>query len=720
MQRGGTNRARGETVPYMPPHKKDAQGCYPNWLGIVKSNTLDKNTGKRRVRLAYRNWYKDRPHEIEFDAEPGSEAYEFGSPNTLFYTALDSKGQLCKGYPIKKELRCITDKKPHNVCIYGKYPAACQKVAALVLWVRAAQGGRRSVRFVYTFQGKRRESTYLASPGTPVFDAKANQLWTIPVDWFGNQCQDNPVTFTKDRCSPSGDSEVCKYAVPGTTAPAKCTKQVTGIATAVGADGRVEFAYMADDGTKRDVVYRGAAIKQIARRNQLWKFYVDSSGALCPTMPMQLVQKKCTDVTRYPVCKFGDAPLETTGPPGCKETHAIVTGVDATGKVTFAFNTSQGKSEDTYVAKPGGVVMKTAKKNQVWRLYIDMHGRICQDKPVKFVKARCDSPTLPDPVCQYGDAQGNKRCGTTETTNGLVTFNQPLPNGKCRLTFKYLKNDRERTVYTAQQDGSNQDCLLKPGQGYAVMRDPKDGAWCGVRKPHMLVRDKYCKKPLNPTNMEICGGWDDNKGPGPAPTPPAPSPPAPSPPTPFVPGPSDGGYNVNVTIENQTKNQNQARAGGYGAGGYGYGYGYGMPYVGQYVSPLLGPQFVLPPEKVVVPVQGETRVLGVYPMVGDNLAGGSEVMVTPQPVATPAVQVAEGDEVPTGTPVDLVTDIPDPLDEEYPEPVFNDEETLEPAGEDSRSTWWYVAIALIIAALLVLGYYLWKKRKGPRTTPLFL
>ena len=453
-----------------------------------------------------------------------------------------------------------------------------------------------------------------------------------------------------------------------------------------------------------------------AEPNRLFLVELAANGEICGTPRSHY---KCIN-NRQPhsVCEFGRYPH----PDDCSQrVTAVVLSSRATpaGRaVEFKYQFELGYRNDVYNA-PAAF---SAKPGDLFTLSVNAFGMICQNKPV--TKAG-DCKTRPkEKVCQgatAGPAPGGE-CLRTEDIDGLVVENLKTGSGKCSLSFRYL--DKANNALLAVHDGTGADCDVRPGQGYRALRSASSGRWCGVKRPLRRL-DTMCVKPYTPANAELCKF-------APSDAPAAPGTPQPQP-QPVITdsrnidartidtrtidtrtigdgnrwnsptnnyyggGGAGAGINLSLNIENQNKSQSEANAQGGPRGGWGYAYPLG---VGPHLYPggVYGPSFILPPEKYVVPVPGDTYV------IGDPLAQATDAPV-----------------IDTQAPTDT------PVDEEPEEPVYTVPPVLQspatPAPKKPSRVVWYVASALIILALAALGFYLWKKKKGRASSgasPLFL
>lgn len=448
-----------------------------------------------------------------------------------------------------------------------------------------------------------------------------------------------------------------------------------------------------------------------AEPNRLFLMGLDANGNICSTPRSHY---KCiNDRQPHSVCQFGQYPH----PDDCaQKVTAVVLSVKASpsGKaVEFKYPFELGSRNDVYRA-PASF---NGKQGDLYALSVNTYGMICQDKPVAKVGDCRSRPN--EKACAGASFSGApaSECSRTEDIDGLVVENLKTGSGKCSLSFRYL--DKANNALLAVHDGSGADCAVKPGQGYKALRSAGTGRWCGVKRPLRRL-DAMCVKPFTPANAELCKY--------------APSdPPGTTQPQTIITdtrtidtrtigdgnrwnspnttsnttnnttnnygggsGGAGGGINLSLNIENENKSQSEARAQGGARGGWGYGYPLG---VGPHLYPggVYGPSFILPPEKYVVPVPGDTYVIG-----------------------DPSAPATEAPVVDTQPPVD-----PPELDDEPAysmEPVTQSPATPAPPQKTSR-VMWYVSSALVVLALALLGFYLWKKRKGRASSsasPLFL
>lgn len=182
-------------------------------------------------------------------------------------------------------------------------------------------------------------------------------------------------------------------------------------------------------------------------------------------------------------------------------------------------------------------------------------------------------------------------------------------------------------------------------------------------------------------------------------------------------GAGGGGVNLKLNIENANKNTSQANAqgrggyGGYGYGGYGYPPGYGLV-GGPHLYPPgpygYGANFILPPEKYVVPVAGgETYVLPAYP--------------TAEPTPSPEQEQWETTEPPLDDTWTPPPDFEGGANERPDDPAYDPDDFPVPDTPARGRPWMrYLIIALVVLLSCLAALWAWKKGKGRRAPLMYL
>lgn len=513
---------QGPVQPPVCPPQPPAVSCLP-WAGLVMDIKAQGN-GTKYVTFAFN--MNGLRADAGTKAPAGTPLWNaaLGQVWTVHVNAADAT--ICQTpVPTLLRDRC-TSVAELPVCAYwgGGDGGAdkCYPWNGLVLNTPVQQpNGTRAVNLAFKINGKRADSTYMAKPGTAIFNAQKWQVWAVHVNPKTMEVCDTPLpTMTRNRCNSLKDLPPCEYDTelpPPTAEGDKCNPwralvmsndaQTDGsrlLRLALVMNGKpVNTTFVAKPGTP---AFDAAPYS-------VWTVHVKAGdNSVCLVPAPSKIKDRCASATEFPVC--GRDPRFD-----CVPWNAVVLSneaqPDGARLLTFVFNIAGQRLERTFKAKVG-TPAHDAKVASVWRVHLDSKDRtVCENPAPAFFKAKCNSfteippctfaptpePTTPPPKCSVENR---------EAIPGVIIGKEmPTSTGGCKLTFVYVKNAKTREVGQAEFEVSKEPHVrcteFNVGQAWTVLRDRVTGDFCGMQLPHSRISDDYCVKPFTPINAEVCG-----------------------------------------------------------------------------------------------------------------------------------------------------------------------------------------------------------------------
>lgn len=272
-------------------------------------------------------------------------------------------------------------------------------------------------------------------------------------------------------------------------------------------------------------------------------------------------------------------------------------------------------------------------------------------------------------------------CTTESARPGLLVSNKPRRGGGCDLQFAF--DGKKMPLWSTGMKG-HRWCSLQPNQVYSM--------------PTHRISKKPCfaNVPVRPHS----GGRQQHR-------------------------PQNA---INIGISNSNSNKAVATAHG---GGRRPPYVYpGVVYPGVLPPPGVvyapgvvvpsAPTYILPPEKYIVPVPGDTYVINpaqpAQPYAPDNLLGLPPVQATttpPPPPPPPTPAATEPPPTPATEP---------PAEQETPEPEIEDlpqytYEEVAPKSQGFRLNMKMLICVMVVAAILGVAFYLWRRKRATPNIP---
>ena len=713
------------------------RGCkaYP---AMVLAKTPGK-TGTAVKLVTFTNNNKTRV-VFEYPAKPGEDIAD--APLYSVYSVwLDKQNKVCVApemVPTKMKDRCgsANDYKP--LCNEDpRIRAGCKKVLGIVKGVKDLNDKekRRAVTLVVTTpQKKRLEVTYTAIPADKIYDASEWSLWDVFLDNKNAVCGDMPPEFRWKECKTVGDpAALCKEVPKFSCVAEKGQVKAAGAITTNKAGVKVRTVTMQFNPGGKGVIERTFVADadhplHYARPKELWTVYLEKAGQrnICPLPKPGKTADNCAPNDTSPICKVRcDKAVAVPGVVvdvaklangGCAITVAYVQNDTKKNVVTGRAELPKGTNCDAFKQNQGVTVLRSAADGSFCGL----------QQPVSPTNNFCTKPFTPanQEVCTYACTKfpcaspGGCSSGQKTGTQAVAIEAPTIAGEEYVLTFMYMKGEGPSVGTLRTADTSAR--LIKKGQAYTVYKDLKTDTLCELGPVSPLV--DFCNSDSPEAKMlckaacqyvpGLCIGGTPTPGPG---------------------GSGGSGLDLQnldlkVRLANQNQGSNANGAGGGVPGGPYFGPG-GLLYPG-------GNGFILPPEKVVVPVPSvtETHVLGAYPapppddLLGDGGFRGegphggrrwnADDPPVPNPTATPAATFVEGE----GEEVEL-----DPLPEEELAMLPGGDGTgapalagappavstmLPPAAPPPGTPRWVWIVVALVVALVVGGLWWWFRHKA--------
>ena len=607
----------------------------------------------------------------------------------------------------------------------------CNNTPAVVQTVTPQADGSKQIRFVVSNgKGGFGQRTITAKQGTPAFGAAVGELWQIQLNSVSGVLCDVPAVRMNSTCDASSSLAVCKFPVrPAKEVPCTNTPAVVQTVTPQ-ADGSKQVRFVVSNGKggfgQRTITAKQGTPAYNATVGQVWQIQLNSvSGVLCDS-PVTLLKQQCD--TSYEACKFPLGGNATVGSNGTVAVPGVVIAKESP--------TTRGGCKFTFVypksaTEVGTGVFELPTPNAgcttiaLGQAYMVLRDKVTgafsgAQMPMSLVRDDyCTKPFTPANAEVCKQACAGIQCepagcdSVKELTGGIVLSNESVGQGKRRITIAF-NTAANKTVRTGAFETDRQaEVRLAPGQACTIRADSKTGAFCGIVRPLTVLSQDFCAPGGNRTTagQTLC---QDTCARYPAACPTS------RPPTTPSPGGGGGGGgggtgNIDINLKSDNTNKNTNRS----MGGFGYG-----PHLYPPGSLYTGASFILPPEKIVVPVPvfGETHVIGAVTPTGDNLMGwGNTWSNGTMPLATAAPTTAPTD-APTAAP-EATSAAPERERDYEPDPEPSYVEAEQPKPQKKKINYWWIVCCLCAIALILGGAYWYirkKKGKGSKKFTLFM